>query len=85
MHSEVPVKWCLSEAHPHSLLLLAHNHAHTSKPVKGFVIWMCSHIHLLLEFNSILHYCSHGTFAVTEITKTGFLCYIILFSIMVVV
>lgn len=38
------------------------------------------HLHLLLEFTSIPHYCSHGTFAVTEITKTGFLC-IILFCL----
>lgn len=48
MHSGVPVKWCLSEAHPHFLLLLAHNHTHTSKPVKGFVIWMCSHITIFI-------------------------------------
>lgn len=83
MRSKVPVKWCLSEAHPHSLLLLAHSHTHTSKPVKEFVIWMCSHITIYicsLSLPLIPHYCSHGTFAVTEITKTGFLCIILFCS-----
>lgn len=44
MHSGVPVKWCLGEARPHSLLLLAHSHILTSKAMKGFAIWMCYRI-----------------------------------------
>lgn len=48
MQSGVPVKWCLSEARPHSPLLLAHNHTHTLKLVKGFVTWMCSHITIFI-------------------------------------
>lgn len=45
MHLRVPVKWCLGEAHPHSLLSLAHSHTVSSKACERVVCerWMCYH------------------------------------------
>lgn len=80
IHSGVPVKRSLGTARPHSLLLLAHSHTVTSKACERVCyldVLLYHRLHLRLRFTSIPNYCSHGTFAATEIIETGFLCIIL--------
>lgn len=60
--------------------LLARSRTLTSEPgqrVCHLGVLPYHHLHLLLRFTSVPRYRSHGTFAVTEIMETGFLCVIL--------
>lgn len=79
IHSGVPVKW--SQWSPSSFSALVGSQPHTPQSLWKSLLSGCA----LISPSSFApwvypHYCSHGTFAVTEITKTGFLC-IILFCL----
>lgn len=64
----------------HSRLLLVHTHVVISKACEKLCyldVPLYHQLLLVLWFMSIPNYCSHGTSAATEITKTGFLCSIL--------